>query len=596
MTPTQRVSNGDIELAVYEWGTPSTKLKPRPTVLMVHGYPDSAAVWQQTAEILAGDFHVIAYDVRGTGLSSVPKAVKDYEIPVLMQDLEAVLDAACPEQRVHLVAHDWGSMQSWEGVTTEPLKQRIASYSTITGPCLDHVGYWIRDGLRLGPGGKLSEVAKQLRMSWYMGFFQIPGVAPALWKRLGNKGWPKLMQRLDGTRAEATETQVKDGSNGINLYRANILRRLTQPQERYTDVPVQLIVPTQDPFATPEIYNNLTKWAPNLWRREIRAGHWVPLSHPTQIAAMVSEFVRFIESGEEPPALRRARVVAGAATPPKASQQHSSHSWAGKVAVVTGGGAGIGRETLLMFAEHGATVVAADLNLEAAERTAELSRLLGATAWARRVDVSNADAMAAFAAWVAEEFGAPDVVVNNAGIGIAGAFLDTTTADWDKVLRVNLWGVIHGSRLFGRQMVDAGKTGHIVNVASMAAFTPSRDMSAYATSKAAVLMLSDCLRAELAGRGIKVVSICPGLIDTGITQSTQFVGVSDEEQSRLRAKTKKAYQRRNLKPKAVAEAIYKAVQNDRPEVLVGIEAHASRWMSRLAPSLSRRLARLEVAK
>jgi NAD(P)-dependent dehydrogenase (short-subunit alcohol dehydrogenase family) len=255
---------------------------------------------------------------------------------------------------------------------------------------------------------------------------------------------------------------------------------------------------------------------------------------------------------------------------------------------------GFGRETALLFAEQGADVIAVDINLEAAERSAELVRLLGAQVWARQVDVGSVDQMEALAAWVATEFGAPDVVVNNAGIGVAGSFFDTSMSDWEKVLRVNLWGVIYGSRLFGQQMIAAGKRGHIVNVASMGGFTPSKFMSAYNTSKAAVMMLSDCIRAELADKKINVSTICPGLSITNITQTTRFVGVSAEEQAKRQQKATKLYQRRNLKPQVIAQAILDAVEHNRAEVPVGAEAHGSRLISRFFPALSRRLARLNV--
>lgn len=171
--------------------------------------------------------------------------------------------------------------------------------------------------------------------------------------------------------------------------------------------------------------------------------------------------------------------------------------------------------------------------------------------------------------------------------------MDTSDADWEKVLRVNLWGVIRGSRLFAERMIAMGKRGHLVNVASAAAFTPSRVLSAYATSKAAVFMLSDCLRAELADHRIAVSSICPGLVDTPITQNTRFVGVSEEEQTRRRDAAKRLYQRRNLKPVEVAKAVLDAVLNNKPEALVGSEAWGMRLISRASPALSRRLARIE---
>ena len=148
------------------------------------------------------------------------------------------------------------------------------------------------------------------------------------------------------------------------------------------------------------------------------------------------------------------------------------------------------------------------------------------------VDVADADAMERFAKAVEHEHGVADVVVNNAGVGISGGFLDTSVDDWERVLGVNLWGVIHGSRLFARQMVDRGEGGHVVNVASAAAFVPSKVLPAYATSKSAALMLTECLRAELAGDGIGVTAICPGVIDTAIVSTTRFVGLTSRRGGR----------------------------------------------------------------
>ena len=239
-------------------------------------------------------------------------------------------------------------------------------------------------------------------------------------------------------------------------------------------------------------------------------------------------------------------------------------------------------------------MVAVDIDPVAAERSAELARALDADAWVRQVDVGSVEQMEALATWVLTELGAPDVVVNNAGIGLSGKMLDTSVADWDRLLRVNLWSVILGSKLFAQQMLDAGKAGHIVNVASAAAFSPTKALPAYATTKAAVHMLSDCLRAELADQRIHVVSVCPGIVNTGITSASRFVGVSDDKQEQLRARAKKMYARRNLKPSAVADAILDAVKKNKPEALVGAEAHAFRFLSRYVPSLSRRLARLDM--
>ncbi|HZR36166.1 MAG TPA: SDR family oxidoreductase [Nevskia sp.] len=581
-----RVRSGEVELAVRIYGEAG-----RPSVVLVHGYPDSNQVWHKVAAPLSGRYRVVTYDVRGAGESSAPRHAAAYGLEHLVADLAAVLDAVSPEHPVHLAAHDWGSIQGWEAVCTERLKGRVASYTSISGPSLDHAGYWVAQRLRSGAPRKMAKVLNQLMRSWYIGAFHLPLAAPLAWRLGLDQLWPKLLERMEGIDAGPAPSQAKDGRYGVNLYRANFSRRLLAPRERRTGVPVQLVVPTRDRFVSLELLEGLDQWVDQLWRRDVAAGHWLQLSHPELVQRYIGEFVDFIEGGEEPAGLRRARVHAA----PTAGKGGSTRRWAGKLAIVTGAGSGIGRETLLLLAEQGAEVVAADIDPAAAERSAELARLLGATAHARKVDVGDAKAMENFAGWVATALGAPDIVVNNAGIGMAGRFLDTGTADWERILRVNLWGVIHGSRLFGRQMVAAGKPGHIVNVASALAFAPSRMLAAYATTKAAVAMLSDCLRAELEEQGIHVASVCPGMVDTPITAATRFVGVDEDEQERRRAGAGRLYARRNLKPRAVAAAIVKALETRKPEVLVGAEAHGARLLSRLSPGLSRRLARMEVS-
>jgi NAD(P)-dependent dehydrogenase (short-subunit alcohol dehydrogenase family)/pimeloyl-ACP methyl ester carboxylesterase len=580
MTPTRTVQSQGLSLAVYNWGQ---RAPGKPTVLLVHGYPDSARIWEQTAGRLAEKYFVVAYDVRGAGQSDIAPRMRDYVLGNLVEDLAAVIEATCEDgTAVHLLCHDWGSIQCWEALTTARIGGRIASCTSISGPSLDHAAQWMRRRLRSGSPADLALVARQLSHSWYVAMFQLPVLGESLWKAGLGRLWPAVLERTEGIRTEASDTQTKDGTHGINLYRANFAQRLMRPQERRSDTPVQLIVPRRDRFMVQQIWDDLPQRVPNLWRREIDAGHWVPLSHPQQIATWAEEFIDFVVSGRQTPALERAR-------------QHGQRKpMSGQLVVVTGAGAGIGRQTLLAFAEQGAAVVAVDIDRAAAEQSAQLARELHVSAWVREVDVGSAEQMEALAQWVEDELGAPDVVVNNAGIGLSGRLLDTANADWETLLRVNLWSVILGSRLFAQQMLDAGKHGHIVNVASAAAFSPTKALPAYATTKAAVHMLSACLRAELADRHINVVSVCPGIVNTGITSASRFVGVSEATQERLRAKAKKMYARRNLPPRAVAEAILDAVKHRRPEALVGAEAHAFRFLSRYAPALSRRLARLDL--
>ena len=260
--------------------------------------------------------------------------------------------------------------------------------------------------------------------------------------------------------------------------------------------------------------------------------------------------------------------------------------------VVTGAGSGIGRATALGFAANGAQVVAADLNLAAVTSLSELVRRRGGEAHARKVDVASAADMERFAAWVRAEVGIPDVVVNNAGIVINGPFLAHTEQDWEQIVGVNLLGVVRGCRLFGAQMAERGKGGHLVNIASAAAFTPSVSLSAYSTTKAAVLMLGECLRAELAEYGIGVSVICPGFTSTPIARSARFVGVPEDVAEQWREAVVRALRRRRYPPEKVAATVMRATARNQAVVAVNAEAKAARALSLLAPGTLRALARL----
>ena len=313
MNPQQLVQSGDVELAVYTWGKRGTKAKPKPIVVLVHGYPDAASVWKATAELLAQHYFVVAYDVRGAGRSTRPDHTQAYDLEHLVNDLAAVVDELSPKQPVHLVCHDWGSIQCWEAVTTELMQGRIASYTTISGPSLDHAGYWVMERLKSGSPEKMAQVARQLMHSWYVGMFHLPVIAPALWKLGMDKLWPTLLERIEGIKdVEPSRTQREDGAVGVKLYRANFTKRLLKPQQRHTNIPVQLIFPKRDKFMVPEIWDDLPQWAPNLWRRDADAGHWIQVSHPQLVADWAAEFIDFVEGGKPSAALRLARIDAAA--------------------------------------------------------------------------------------------------------------------------------------------------------------------------------------------------------------------------------------------------------------------------------------------
>ncbi len=312
MPAPRRLHRGDQELAVYHW--PARTKRQAPCVLLVHGYPDNASVWQKTAEQLAKSCEVMAYDVRGAGQSSRPTQVKDYALDHLVADMACVVDALSPTRPVHLVGHDWGSIQSWEAVTTPPLAARIASYTSISGPSLDHAAHWIRRRLGSASWADKQSLLKQLAHSWYIGAFHLPVLAPQVWQRAGERLWPRLLERVEGiVDTVPSSSQAADGACGVKLYRANVRQRLLRPAPRHTDTPVQLIVPRRDHFMIEEIWQDLPQWVPNLSRTDVDAGHWLPLSHPQLLAQKVEQFVRHIEAGS-------------AVTTPKAARAHSRAS------------------------------------------------------------------------------------------------------------------------------------------------------------------------------------------------------------------------------------------------------------------------------
>lgn len=254
--------------------------------------------------------------------------------------------------------------------------------------------------------------------------------------------------------------------------------------------------------------------------------------------------------------------------------------------VVTGGGSGIGRETALAFARQAARVVVADINLDTANETVGLVEKLGGTAHPYALDVYDESAVTAFADEVCATHGVPDVLINNAGIGQAGRFFDTPSADFQRVLNINLNGVVYGCRAFGPRMAER-KSGHIVNISSAAAYTPIPEMGAYATSKAAVFMFSDVLRGELARAKVKVSTICPGIVNTNIIRTTQFSGLSAEDQAKRQRQGAGLYAKRGYGPEKVAKGIVNAVLKGKSVVPVTPEAHMQYHLSRLAPALNR---------
>ena len=198
----------------------------------------------------------------------------------------------------------------------------------------------------------------------------------------------------------------------------------------------------------------------------------------------------------------------------------------GKTAVLTGAGSGFGLECARIGARMGMNLVLVDVQQDALDKATSEMQALGVPVLARKVDVSNAEAMAQLAADVQQRFGAPHFVFNNAGVGAGGLVWENSLADWEWVLGVNLWGVVHGVRLFTPMMLEAAKAdptyqGHIVNTASMAGLLTPPNMGIYNVSKHAVVSLTETLYQDLqlVSDQVSASVLCPYFVPTGISQS-----------------------------------------------------------------------------
>lgn len=293
-SPTTVTASDGINLAVHAYTEIDNR---RPTILAIHGYPDNHQVWDGVAEKLADRYNVVAYDVRGAGESSTPADRSGYRLTQLAADVGAVIDSLGVDE-VHLLGHDWGSIQGWAAVTDESVMGKIASYTSISGPHLNYAGRFLRSPRT---PRAVADVVRQFLASGYIWFFLCPA-APEIAIRSG--ATMKVFAAVErigrssasSPRRAASLRSIDDYINGLNLYRANMPGPILAPgpQLPQTTVPVQVLVARQDHFVTPALQRFTGSIPVGSRVLPIEGGHWVVASHPDLIARLTSRWVNLV--------------------------------------------------------------------------------------------------------------------------------------------------------------------------------------------------------------------------------------------------------------------------------------------------------------
>jgi NAD(P)-dependent dehydrogenase (short-subunit alcohol dehydrogenase family) len=252
-----------------------------------------------------------------------------------------------------------------------------------------------------------------------------------------------------------------------------------------------------------------------------------------------------------------------------------------RVAVVTGGGSGIGRATSELLARKGCDLALVDVNEAGMAETAERVRATGRKASLHRADVSERAQMEALPEQVVREHGHVHIVMNNAGVGLTGLLDETTVEDFEWILGINFWGVVYGCKFF-LPYLRREDEAHIVNVSSMLAFMGLPAQSAYCATKSAVRGLTEALYAELSDTRIGVTGVFPGATRTNIVRASRF---PDEEQKQRIAER---VERAAIPPERAARKIVRAIERNKLRVIIGPDARAMEWIKRVSPVLPHR--------
>ena len=252
-----------------------------------------------------------------------------------------------------------------------------------------------------------------------------------------------------------------------------------------------------------------------------------------------------------------------------------------KVAIVTGGASGIGRNVCEALGRQGAETIVADIDFQGAREVSDTISGNGGRAWAARLDVAEAEQVRKLIEETAAEHGRLDYMFNNAGIDIGGETRDLLPEHWDRVLDINLMGVVYGTRAAYALMVTQG-FGHIVNTASLCGIIPIPLQVPYATAKHAVVGLSTSLRTEGAGLGVKVSVFCPGVIQTPLLEKSLVVNSSMNEILKMSPI-------KIMDVKDAVRVMLRGVERNQAIIVCPFQSRLTWWLYRLSPSFMDKL-------
>jgi pimeloyl-ACP methyl ester carboxylesterase len=293
------VQSGGITLRGVKTPRSADDAGVRSPLLFVHGYPDTRATWSPQLEAFGRARSVAAFDLPGVGESRGVVGRGRLRIEALLADLEAVIDAAWgAEARVHLIGHDWGGALALCFAGDPRRSGRLRSVVTIAGPHPALMMARLQAALRSGEAAELRFFAGQLRRSWYMLAFQIPGLAEALWRRWPEALWRRVhrgggVPREDPELAATREVILSAGIGMLGLYRENF--SVVRPRLPTISAPTCLIAPGRDFALMPALYDNLRAHTEALEAHYVEANHWAHREIPGVVNGIIEAFVRRVE-------------------------------------------------------------------------------------------------------------------------------------------------------------------------------------------------------------------------------------------------------------------------------------------------------------